>query len=198
MASAAQTWHEVADEDDSHPYRMTIDQFEALFEAGLLGDERIELRDGVMVRMSPQYLPHARAKMRIYDSLRNALIAAGSGLEVTVELSVRIAPFNLPAPDLIVFEPVEKLGPLAIERAALVVEVSDTTRREDLVRKPVLYGAAGAPEYWVVDLKSRVIHRMSDPDESGYRVRDSVAFGETIAMVTRPNIVVDTTSLLDI
>ena len=198
MASVAQAWDEVADEQVARPFPMRVEQFEALFEAGLLEDNRIELRDGVMVKMPPQYLPHVRAKMHMYDALRCALASVGSTLEVAVELSARIPPFDMPAPDLAVFDPVEKTGPLLIERAVLLVEISHTTRREDLVRKPALYARAGVPEYWVVDLKLKNTHQMFRPSTGGYGRSNSIAFGQPITMSMLPNVIVDTTGLLDV
>jgi Uma2 family endonuclease len=50
----------------------------------------------------------------------------------------------------------------------LVIEVSVSSLRRDLVRKPSLYAASGVDEYWVIDLDGRrvVIHR--DPGSDGY------------------------------
>ncbi len=72
-----------------------------------------------------------------------------------------------PEPDLVVI-PHNAPRPYHQATAALVIVVSVSSLRRDLVRKPSLYAAAGVDEYWVIDLDGRraVIHR--DPRRDGY------------------------------
>jgi Uma2 family endonuclease len=54
------------------------------------------------------------------------------------------------------------------EDLLLVVEVSDTTLRTDLVLKARLYALTGIAEYWAVDLAARRLHRHRDPSNRDY------------------------------
>jgi Uma2 family endonuclease len=61
----------------------------------------------------------------------------------------------------------------------LVVEVlSPSNKRVDLVLKRHDYGAAGIPQYWIVDLQGRTLTVLSDPYADGYRLEATVKAGE--------------------
>ena len=64
------------------------------------------------------------------------------------------------------------------------MEVADTTLRTDMGRKLRIYAEAGIPEYWVVDLKTKVVHRMWMPKASVYAEIDEVALGSMIDAAT--------------
>jgi Uma2 family endonuclease len=51
----------------------------------------------------------------------------------------------------------------------LVVEVADTSLEYDRGRKGVLYGHAGIPEYWVVDLTVDEVLVFTDPGSDSYQ-----------------------------
>jgi Uma2 family endonuclease len=49
------------------------------------------------------------------------------------------------------------------------VEASDTTLRFDLTIKANLYATEQIPEYWVIDIESRIIHVHRDPQDGVYQ-----------------------------
>jgi Uma2 family endonuclease len=49
-----------------------------------------------------------------------------------------------------------------------VIEVSVSSQRRDLVRKPRIYAEAGVDEYWVVDLDNRRVVCHRDPRGDTY------------------------------
>ena len=67
----------------------------------------------------------------------------------------------------------------------LAGEVSDTTAAFALSRKGALYARAGVPEYWVWDLKRRllVVHRQSDGTR--YKHVQFVSEAESVSMEGR-------------
>jgi Uma2 family endonuclease len=176
--------------------RITAAQFSVMVEAGAFtGDQRVELRGGLLYQMDPQYVPHARAKSRLFLSLAKALQAIGSSLEVLSEGSVELGEAEVPLPDLIVWEPVQLRGPIPGDRVRLLVEVSDSTLTEDLGRKRRLYAAASVPEYWVVDVFARALHQYWAPAEGAYSRSAVVPFGGTIRSPTLAGLAVPTTAL---
>jgi Uma2 family endonuclease len=178
--------------------RITAAQFQVMAEAGAFtGDRRVELRGGLLYEMNPQYMPHMRAKSRLFLALANALQAIGSSLEVSSEGSVKLGEDEVPLPDLIVWEPVQVRGPVPGERVRLLAEVSDTTLADDLGHKRALYAAASVPEYWVVDLPARAIHQYWAPAGGAYARSAVVPFGETIRSATLAGLAVPTGALLD-
>jgi Uma2 family endonuclease len=176
--------------------RITAAQFQVMAEAGVFtGDRRVELRGGLLYEMTPQYVPHARAKSRLFLALANASQSVGSSLEVLSEGSVKLGEGEVPLPDLIVWEPVRVRGPIPGERVRLLAEVSDTTLTDDLGHKRALYAAASVPEYWVVNLPGRAVHQYWAPADGAYARSAVVPFGGTIRSATLAGLAVPTAAL---
>ena len=127
-------------------------------------DEPYELIDGELVHVSPQNPPHAVVIVELTSILT---FAYGVAFRVRPQLPVGGISDSIPEPDLLIC-PVEVAGldrhPRADE-ATLIVEVSDTSVRRD-IRKGAIYAAAGAPEFWRVEIPRRVVvvHRLPQAD----------------------------------
>lgn len=178
--------------------RVTAEQLEAMAARGALaGLPRIELRDGVLCQLNPQYRPHLIAKSAVYDALRDALRALGSSLGVASEGSVRIGEREVPMPDVFVWEVHRGAGPVPVEHVRLVVEVSDTTLEDDIGRKRQIYAAGEIPEYWVVDLSGRVVRQYWGPENGSYANEGIVPFGGRLSAATLSGLGIDTVALQD-
>lgn len=176
--------------------RITAAQFQVMAEAGAFtGDRRVELRGGLLYEMTPQYVPHTRAKSRLFTALVDASRAAGSPLEVFSEGSVELGADDVPMPDLIIWEPVQVRGAVPGERVRLLVEVSGSTLTDDLGHKRALYASASVPEYWVVDVSGRALHQYWAPADGIYARSAVVPFGETIRSATLKGLAVPTAAL---
>ena len=156
---------------------------------------KTELIEGEVVYINAQHRPHARIKTQLLIRLANALQQSGAKLEALVEGSVAMPPHNVPEPDIsLTSEPDgEVLIPLA--SLALVIEVADITLRRDLGRKQRIYARAGVPEYWVVDVKSSIIHQLWSRSDEAYDARREIAFGTPIIAATIAGLKIDTGSL---
>jgi Uma2 family endonuclease len=67
--------------------------------------------------------------------------------------------------------------------AALVLEVADTTLSMDRRVKASLYASAGIPDYWILNLRDRVLEVQRDPEAAagaafGFRYRTTLRFDE--------------------
>jgi Uma2 family endonuclease len=190
--------NESALRDEPILLRITAAQFSVMVEAGAFTDgPGVELRGGLLYRMNPQYVPHLRAKDRLFLALANALQAMGSVLVASSEGSVRLAEGEVPQPDLIIWEPVRVRGPVPGERVRVVAEVSDATLADDLGHKRRLYAASSVPEYWVVDLPGRAVHQYWAPAEGAYGRSAVVRFGDTLRSATVEGLAVPTGMLDD-
>lgn len=176
-------------------YRLRVEDYERLVDAGAFRDARTELIEGEVIVLSPQFRPHGMVKMDLYDELRDVLRAQRSPLRPVVEFSLALSPENMPDPDIMLTS--EPRGPRAVPRESvpLVVEVSDTTLADDLGVKLRLYARFGIPEYWVADVNARVIHRMWSPAVDRFVYGDEVAFGDPIASATIGGLTISTSSL---
>ncbi len=185
--------------DPAAVVRLTADQFERMADAGIFSypNDRVVLREGLLCRMGPQYVPHMTAKVEVFAALLDALRAMGSALRVGSEGSVRASDYNVPQPDIIVWEPIRTRSWVPRERVRIAIEVSENTLTDDLGYKRGLYAAAGIPEYWVVDLRGRAIHQNWAPMEGEYSRAQAVPFGGTIASTAVPGLAISTAALLD-
>jgi Uma2 family endonuclease len=154
---------------ESHPqnrelFRITIEQYHAMIEAGILTTEdKAELLEGVLVTRMSKNPSHVRAARRVAAALE-AMMPAGF-------FAWRQDPITIgdsePEPDFAIIRGVEDDFARALPTGndvALVVECSDTTLRLDRTLKLRVYARAGIPVYWIVNLLDRTIEVHSDPD----------------------------------
>lgn len=144
-------------------------EYDRMVEAGFFADEHVELIRGVIVEMSPQGSPHGVVVTRLTMLLVPAL--AGRAL-VRVQLPLAVSHDSEPEPDLAVVAPWPEEGPEEHPRTALlVIEVAQSSLREDRLLKAALYAAAGVPEFWIVNIPARTVEVHTDPDAPGGRYR---------------------------
>lgn len=178
------------------PVKLRVEDYMMLDDAGAFDAYgRTELIEGEVVYMNAQHRAHARIKTRLVIALAAELATRADGLEALVEGSVSMPPYNVPEPDIAVTSEPEGNGLIPLASLALVIEVADTTLRNDLTRKAMVYAREGVPEYWVVDVNGGRIHQLSEPAGESYRKRAEIEFGAIIASATIPDLNVETASL---
>lgn len=179
-----------------HPAKLLVDDFLLLDRAGAFGDyAKTELIDGTIYVVNAQYSAHMKAKVRMLRRLADACDQLAVGLEAWSEGAVLIGPSSMPEPDIFVATAIPQDGPVPCENVVLAIEISDSTQAFDLGKKAKLYAKAGIPEYWVVDLKARVIYRRWSPGSKGYGEESTVGFGQRIESASIAGLGVDTEGL---
>ena len=141
-------------------YRWTVDEVERLWELELFAGRRVELIDGEIINMGYQDNLHAVGT----GLLQRALLKLfGDKYWVRIQLPLKISEFDAPIPDaaVVLGEPDDFQEHPAT--ALLVVEVSVSSLNYDTLRKASLYASAGVKNYWVVDMKSQILHVFRDP-----------------------------------
>lgn len=138
-------------------------EYEALVEAGYLADERVELLRGVLVEMSPQ--GHAHARVTAWFA-RELILALGRRFDVRSHSPFAATDDSEPEPDVSVSS--HRRDGKHPARARLLIEVSDSSLRKDRRLKTEIYAEAGVPEYWIVDVRHRVVEVLTDPTPTGY------------------------------
>ena len=152
-------------------------------------DDRVELVDGEVVKMSPIGTRHAACVMR----LTHLMMPVGERAIVSVQHPVQVGDFSEPEPDLALvqwrddFYADHHPTPPDIH---LVVEVADTSLRHDLLRKAPLYIAGGVPEVWVVDLVAEVVHVTRGGTTS------RLGRGDAISPLAFPDLVLEVAAIL--
>jgi Uma2 family endonuclease len=164
-------------------------------EAGVFGpEEKVQLIDGQIVRMSPAGSPHASTVRRI-----TAAFYAHITREVTVlvqdplEASAR----DMPEPDVALLQAgdYDERHPTAAE-TLLAVEVSDSTLRFDRQHKVPMYARTGVPELWIVALPERVVYLYRTPTPDGYASVVKLGDGDALEPACCPGAQIAVTDVL--
>jgi Uma2 family endonuclease len=140
---------------------------------------RVELVEGVIVRMSPAQSPHMVFKRQVFVELHT--VFGGADWSVFSELTLQLGPATLREADVGVIRPfgtdIDYPDPATV---LLLVEIADSSLSEDMGAKLRDYARAGIPHYWVVDVNGRRVHLMTAPLDGDYAERRLVAFGDPI------------------
>lgn len=160
----------VTDDPNTSVRPLTRAAFDSLVSDGHFADERVELLEGVLVRMPPMSDRHARA---IALLTRWFVRGLPDQFEVGPQLPIAASDLSEPEPDISVTLP-RRVGAGHPRTAALVIEVTLTTQRTDLGIKPRIYAGADIPIYWVVDLATDRVVVHTQPVEGMYTVVDEV------------------------
>ena len=177
MSAQLERWH------------FNVDQYYRLAEVGVLRpDDRVELIEGEIVKMSPIGSLHA-ACLRVLHVELNELF--GRKYIVSVQSPVRLDDFSEPEPDLALLKPRDDFyaerHPTP-EDVVLIIEVSDSTILSDRNVKIPLYARAGIPEAWLVNLPKKMIEVYYDLVENRYRKCLKFKRGEVLVSPTVPGL----------
>lgn len=149
--------------------RFTADEVTKLVEAGILReDDPYELIGGDLVLVSPQGPKHIAILTMLADRLRAAYAGAH---HVRVQGPIATDEYGQPEPDIVV---VKGTPDRYLERhpggsdVVLAVEVAMTSQLLDRA-KAAVYGPAGIPVYWLLDLVARKLEEHVAPAAQGYQ-----------------------------
>lgn len=148
-------------------HRWTRQQYEKMVEVGVLtDDDRVELLNGSIVSMSPQNSQHATA----VTLCRRVLEAAcGDDYFVRTQAPLALGPHSEPEPDLaLIAGTASDFWDEHPSRAALVVEVADTSLEKDREHKRRLYAEHGIAEYWILNLEALQVEVYRSPSGDDY------------------------------
>lgn len=152
-------------DDDSTELRpLTRREYDAMVELGFFEGERVELLEGVLVRMASMGDRHAKA---VKVLTRLFVRGLPDHYEVGPQTPVAATDLSEPEPDISVAD-VVPAGHGHPRTAYLAIEVCRTSHRVDLRIKPRIYAQAGIPSYWVFDLRADRVVVHTDPGEDGY------------------------------
>lgn len=175
--------------------RWTRDEYYRMAETGILRpDDRVELIDGEILRMSPQRSAHAVAVRLAQEALRAAF---GPGFDVRPQLPLTLGEATEPEPDLaVVAGSPRDYRDAHPSDALLVVEIAESSLAYDRGTKSRIYARAGIPEYWIVDLAGDALEVLRSPAGGEYRERRVLHDGASIAPLARPDTPIAVTDLL--
>lgn len=171
--------------EDPRPFKWTKEQYYKLAELGFFEGKRTELIEGEIIEMPTMNTPHATAVRKV-NRLMNQLFSANH--IVDVQMPLNIGENSEAVPDVAVLEgQIDDFREEHPKNAVLIVEVADTTLRQDRTKKVRLYAQCGITEYWVVNIPERCVEVFRNP--SGKKYTEIFIFDETafVSPLARPD-----------
>jgi hypothetical protein len=185
----------------------TADEVYRAMAAGIFGGEptdwlKMELIEGELIEKLSQSRLHSVAIVLA----RTALTAVfASGHYIGTQFPLHIDDYNEPEPDVMaIVGKVQdyKTHPTG-EQSRLVMEIADTTLRQDRDTKSRLYASGGVTDYWILVLRSRTLEVRRDPGvidpatgEYGYRALTTYNEADTVFPLHAPESAVRVADLL--
>ncbi len=175
----------------------SVDEYYRMIGAGILSeDDRVELIEGEVVKMSPIGKWHAACVKRI-NALFGRLV--GGSAIVSIQDPIRLDDFSEPQPDIALLKPRDDFYSSAQptpDDVLRIVEVADTSVDYDRRVKIPLYARAGIPEVWLVDLARDLIEVYAQPSSGRYQVFREAKRGETLTLGPLPSLVIQIDDIL--
>ncbi|MDY7016008.1 MAG: Uma2 family endonuclease, partial [Cyanobacteriota bacterium] len=150
--------------------RWTVQDYHRMSELGILDpNERTELISGQITLMAAKGTPHVTALRLLAIALDKQL--AERDVFVSTQDPIQLDEFSEPEPDLAIVK-----GTVLdytdrhprTDDVYLVVEVADSTLKQDCEIKDKLYARARIAEYWVLALNNRQLHIFRNPTPTSY------------------------------
>jgi Uma2 family endonuclease len=174
-----------------HP-PFTTAEFHKMARRGAFDDLRVELRGGMIVKMSPKHLPHTMVQEDLAFAIKLAVRGAGLSWRVGSEGSVSFGEGFDPMPDIVVYDgtmPAHPFGTIDPKAVKLIVEVADSSVEDDMGEKRDDYARFGLAEYWVADVNEKIVHMHAAPVDGAFTKVMRAKLGDPLAMLTQPQIV---------
>jgi Uma2 family endonuclease len=165
-------------------YRMTLEQYDSLIASGFFAKrDDVHLINGYLVTRMAESPLHGAVLEAVRIAIGAILLAAWhtrsqSGLRIPAQVSI-------PRPDLAVVRGDWRdysgryPGPAD---TALVAEVSISSLDEDRAMAEI-YGKAGIPVYWIVNVDDGQVEVYSNPGPSGYQSHEVLAPGHVLRVM---------------
>ena len=163
---------------------LTAERFFALDQAGAFGKARVELIKGSVVHKMAQGDVHITGLQLFIDYVMTLPREFSKIFQTTLWLSDG----SVVEPEAYVYRRPQGARPVRIrpEDLVLVVEIANTSLREDRYVKAPLYAEARIPEYWIVNPAARQIEVYRDPADGVYTTVLVANEGDTLAPLVAP------------
>jgi Uma2 family endonuclease len=178
--------------------RWTVQDYHRMSELGILDpNERTELIAGHITLMAAKGTPHVLSLRLLSRQLDELLV--DQPVFVSTQDPIQLDDFSEPEPDLAVVRGTELDYADRHPRPSdvdLIVEVADSTLKQDCEIKDKLYAQANIIEYWVLDLRNRQLHIFRNPTPTGYTSHLILTEPNEISPLAFSGVVLTLTTLL--
>ena len=155
-------------------------------------DNRHELIDGVLLMTPPPGTGHFYVEGRANRALNRALMTSGLFESHYVQTggALRIDELTLLGPDMMIVPVPSMPGDVTSQSIIALIEISGSSRTNDLGPKAKIYAHAGIADYWVLDVaaKSVIVHR--NPVDGAYTSVQSFKAPSSLSCALLPDLTV--------
>jgi Uma2 family endonuclease len=178
------------------PRRFNVTEYYQMAEAGILTpDDRVELIEGEVIKMSPIGIKHAACVKRLNGILQSRFGPKG----VCIQSPIRLNDYSEPEPDVALVRArddyYETRHPTAAD-TLLIIEVADTTVLTDRNIKVPLYARSEVREVWLINLPAQCIEMFWNPQAGNYQQSREFKCGDIISSQTVTNFSVEVNEIL--
>lgn len=177
--------------------KFTVEEYFHMVKAGILQeDERVELIEGEILHtppMGPIHIGGVTRYARVFITL------AEDRFTVLIQSTVRLSEQSAPEPDLALVKyrtDDYSFAHAVPEDVLLIVEIADTSLAYDRDVKAHVYGRAGIPETWVLNLTGDCIERFTQPGPEGYAQHTVLGRGDKVTPLSLPEVELAVNELL--
>ena len=168
--------------------KFTAEEYLCMVEADIFAPkERVELIDGEVLLMPPMSPEHFSGIMAYTQAFRRFPV---EWFCLLVQAPLWLDEYTAPEPDLALLKFraddywLRRPGPAD---TLLVIEVAKSSLAYDREVKAHIYGRAGVPETWVLNLPEDCIERFTAPGPQGYARHAILRRGDKVSPVSLPD-----------
>jgi Uma2 family endonuclease len=175
----------------------TVQDYYRMSDLGILNsNERTELIAGQIVLMTAKGTAHVITLQILANNIQAQL---GTTALIRTQDPIRLDNFSEPEPDLAIVKGTildyAEHHPVP-DDVYLVIEVADSTLKQDCELKDKLYARSSIAEYWVVDINNRQVNIFRDPTSTGYTSQLILSETHSISPLAFPDLVLSIASIL--
>jgi len=186
----------VAEKRTLDVYRLRVEDYDKMIEYGIFGeDERVELLDGVLVKMSPKGIRHRNSTYLASTFFQEKF---GRNIVTQSQDPIRLDDFSEPEPDIVLAK--APLSNYALRHPApkdilLIMEIADSSVAIDR-QKAQKYAENSIAQYLILNLNTNEIEEYREPSAEGYRFKKTYTKDESFNLVAFPDVSVKVSDLL--
>ena len=178
-------------------YPITTDIYHQMIEQGILtSNDKIELLEGDLIKMSAVGPRHAACVDRLSEILRTAF---GIAITLRHQNPVELSKVSEPEPDITILRRREDFYAQthpSPDDVLLLIEISESTLKKDRGIKLSAYAKAEILEYWIVNLQDDIIEVYTNPTDNSYQTVRLVHRHETLSPVLLPTVILEADDVL--
>ncbi len=179
-------------------WKFTVKDYHKMAESGIIHpDERLELIDGEIFKMSPIGRRHA-GYVNLLSRFFLELFSLNQAV-IQIQNPIILNDLSEPEPDVSLLKPRQDQYFSGLPQATdvyLLVEVAESSLESDRSEKLPRYAAAAIPEVWLINALTHQLECYRHPENGRYREYQTLERGDSLKLVSFPDVLINLDSIL--